>query len=239
MKLSELKNQHKLKCLVYGDSGTGKTCFLSGFPTPLAIADFDRKSSSAASFWKDSPERLGAIEVATFDDPKYSRFNQFYNWLAELEKNCPYATVGLDSLTTFYDEMMKEIIKQNPNGKRLRADKTEVPILSDYNLMNHYFKQIVTKLLALPCHIVVTAHIQRSKDELTGEILHEPALSGKLAVYLPIVFEEVYRIYVKGEGNQREYLLQTQKDSRYLARSQLSGIQNPLRASWENLVKIL
>ena len=57
MKLSDVKTDGHLKILLYGQAGSGKTCFAAGFPTPMLYLDFDNKVDSAALFYKEDKER--------------------------------------------------------------------------------------------------------------------------------------------------------------------------------------
>ena len=66
MKLSDLQPNEAVKILVFGDSGSGKTCFACGFPTPILLFDFDGKASSAHRYYQDNPEILNNIEVIDF-----------------------------------------------------------------------------------------------------------------------------------------------------------------------------
>ena len=56
-RLSELKTVDLIKILVYGEPGSGKTCFAAGFPGPILFLDFDNKVSSAARYYAGQ-ERL-------------------------------------------------------------------------------------------------------------------------------------------------------------------------------------
>jgi GTPase SAR1 family protein len=115
--LTELKESNRITCLVYGDSGCGKTIFATTFPSPIYVADFDGKISSAARF--HSPDTVRGI---SFDDYSLGHrdekgnlidtFKLFESKLKEIEllrDKIPYKTVVLDSLTTFSDAMLKNV----------------------------------------------------------------------------------------------------------------------------------
>lgn len=243
-KLSELNKNKKLKILAYGEAGAGKTVFACGFPTPIFVFDFDCKVSSAANYYSGDP-RLEEIDFELYPrsiDRQNRVFNEFYGKLVELEKSVQagtfkYKTVVLDSLTSFYDQMMIEILLQNPNPKRARMGDTEAPLLQDYNIITHHFKNILTRVLALPAHVICTAHISTEKDDLTGELIRGPSITGKqLGPWLPKTFEEVYRVYV----NDGKYLAQTRGDRQFrIARSQLRGTTSPMELSFKKLESLI
>ncbi len=113
MQLSDMKPSENIKILIYGESGSGKTCFASRAPGPVWFADFDGKVNSAAQFLKGDKQ----LEQITYDDyvPKGDLpADRFNNELERLQKlatagDFPYKTIVLDSLTTFCDESMKYI----------------------------------------------------------------------------------------------------------------------------------
>lgn len=235
-KLSEMKANDNLKILVWGDSGNGKTCFATGFPGPIWVADFDNKISSAASFYANS-DQLSQIEYDNYapTDTRGASAERFNIKLAELKKSqpFPYKTIVLDSLTTFSDEAMRYLMRMNPGIKRTETKGALTPALQDYQVSRLFFKQFITEFLNFPCNVVVTAHIQTEKDEMTGEILRSPMMSGKLAHELPIYFSEVYRAFVK-DG---KYLAQTKSDNKFQCRTQIKGLPSEIPLSYTELAK--
>lgn len=243
MKLSQLDSTKNLKVLAYGPSGSGKTIFTCSFPGPVYVFDFDGKISSAANFYQGTPQ-LDMIDYDAYTpkvgDTTDRPFVRYFTKLVELEKlakegNFPYATVGLDSLTLYTDQMLKEIIAQNPGVKRQASPTTPIAALQDYMILTSHFKNMLVRLLQLPCNVVVTAHIQTNKDELTGEIHREPLLPGKLPSFLPVMFEEVYRTY-RGE---KDYMAQTQTNPQYNARSQIRGLPLSIKLGYAELANYL
>jgi len=243
VKLSELNPAENVKLLIFGDSGSGKTCFASTFPGPIHYCDFDLKVSSVASFLKGK-DKLNEI---TYEQYPYAgkepgvagrRFNDDMGKLKALAKKgeFPYKTLVIDSLTTMSDRIMEHLMKENPAVKRNVTRGAQAPALQDYGLFRIFMKSFIAELISLPCNIVITAHIDIQKDETTGAILRVPMLTGKLAKELPIYFEEVYMAYVEGEGEKRKYKAQTQADRKFNCRSQ-RGLPPVIDLSYESLVK--
>lgn len=238
--LESLTAQPQLKLLLIGDSGAGKTTFSASLPRPH-IADFDGKVVSAANFFRARrPEHLK--EVTFHDYTKYGKFGDkqhpaevFNNDMGRLTAGAelPFETFVLDSLTTFSDLSMEYLIAANPGIKRTVTKGAQMPVLQDYQMARIWFKQMVTALLSLDSHVIVTAHIQTEKDEMTGQILRTPMMAGKLARELPIYFGEVWRAYRDDKG---EHWAQTQSDSKFNCRSQIPGLPNPVKLDW-NVIK--
>jgi len=237
MKLTEIANDERIKCLVYGEAGTGKTCFGCSFPTPIFVADFDGKINSSARF--HSHERVSQIDFEDFrlgrkDDRPFDRFEKS---LVELETaskagKLPFQTVVVDSLTQYADAMLKELMHRNPTNRF----KQNLPSQQDYHIFSIEFKNFLMRILALECNVVVTAHIQIIKDDLTGEILRMPQLPGsKLPKWLPVAFEEVYRTFTKMSQSKIGYFAQTQADNMYACRSQIPELPGIIPLSYNEL----
>lgn len=240
MKLSELKPNENKKILVIGQSGSGKTCFASTFPGPIYFADFDGKITSAAGYLeKTDPKKLGEVDYDNFAENRTTddHYSKFYTKLVEHERLAkqgafPYKTWVLDSLTLWSEALMREIIRQNPAIKPLAKG---VPAMGHYNIQSNYFKEQLGRMLALPCNVIVTAHIERKSDETTGEITNKALVSGKLADYLPIIFEEVYRTYAEQKEGKTVYLAQTKSDSKFACRTQIADLANPMPLHYSSL----
>lgn len=239
--LETLKSEGNIKLLLYGDSGAGKTSFAASTPGgPILIADFDGKVVSAAEFLRaTNPEQLKQVTYENYTGGVGLKLpaEMFNILMGQVAKQNPYKTIVLDSLTTFSDESMKYLIKANPGViKRMSTQGVQIPVLQDYQMARIWFKQVIGALLAMPCNVIVTAHIQIEKDEATGQILRTPMMAGKLSKELPIYFGEVWRAYRDDKG---EHWAQTQSDSRYTCRSQIPGLPNPVKLDWEEIQNYL
>ena len=240
--LDQLVATQKLKVLVYGQSGAGKTVFSAGAPKPLVL-DFDGKVSSAASYFAHhNPERLKEISYENMTDvPGQERpFRRFMKILRSLHEQAaagkfPYETVVLDSLTLFLDAFMADIMAENPGVKR----PNNVPALQDYQILNLQFKDVMSKLLSLPCHIIVVGHITSETNQETGKIFWKPLVPGKLADRLPQVFSEVYRAYVTQKDGQPAHILQTNSDGEYICRTQIPGLPGHIPSDFGRLVAFM
>lgn len=233
--LNSIKPDQHIKVLLYGNSGSGKTCFAAGWPGPIHYADFDGKVNSAAAFLAGSP-KLDQITYENYapTDRFGSAGARFNSDMSKMRASGKLpGTLVLDSLSTFSDEIMRYLMKLNPSIKRMGTQGAEVPAMQDYQVARLFFKQVLGEMLNLPCNVVVTAHIQMDKDEITGQIIRSPMLAGKLARELPIIFPEVYRSYVK-DG---KYLAQTKTDAQYECRTQIRGLPAEIELNYESLTK--
>lgn len=243
MKLSEIKTEGAFKVLVYGNSGSGKTCFAAGFPTPMLYLDFDNKVDSAAVYYKADTERLNSIDVRVLS-PSLQ-----HNPITELEKiireelipqeksgQMKYKTLVVDSLTTFSAACLAHIVKTNPGIKRNESKQGPQPGLQDFGILKREFQRLIPGILGLPLNVIMLGHISTEKDDMTGELVRGPLMDGSFSKELNIYFKEVYRSYTDDKGN---HLLQTKPDLKYSCRSQIRGLPNPLPMSYAEFNKYL
>jgi hypothetical protein len=229
VKLSDIRTEGAQKILIQGDSGVGKTCLAATFPSRILYLDFDNKVDSAAAFLRSrgAKEQLDAIEVEQFapglGTSPIDQLTKVIN-----EKLIPqqragkmeFATLVLDSITTFSSATLAHIVKTNPGIKRNETKQGAQPGLQDYGILRREFQRLIPGLLSLPCNVIMLAHIAVDKDEATGQILRHAMMDGSFARELPIYFKEVWRMYVK-EGKR---FVQTQSDHMFNCRSQLAGL---------------
>lgn len=238
--LTELLNdQPKVKLLLYGHSGTGKTCFCVSAPKPF-IFDFDGKVRSAAMYLaKNNPEKLKEVEYDGFprimQDGKTRCFQKFKVYLSRLEQlavegKFPYKTVCLDSITLFIEALMEDIMAENPGVKRVNA---QTPSIQDYGMLAIQFREVMGRILALPANVIVTAHITSETNQETGRIVWKPMVSGKLADRLPQIFNEVYRPFVRNTKESGiQHLAQTRSDGEYVCRTEIPDLPMEIPLAW-------
>lgn len=239
-KLSELIVSQKLKLLLIGASGSGKTVMAASAPGKTLILDFDNKASSAASYYAHyNPKQLENIEVEAFSLNKMtdSPYEKFIAWLDRLEERAkeekfPFDTVVIDSLTLYAEALMGYVMKHNPGIKRAFSS---VPAMQDYLVAGTKFREDINRILSLPCHVICTAHSATQKDDVTGELRNTILLAGKTAEHLPRIFTEVYWAHVKKNGDKIEHVAQTRSDGRFTCRTQIPTIPNFVPLQFETI----
>lgn len=240
-KLSEIPVTENKTVLAYGSSGAGKTVFACSFPGPIYVADFDGKVTSAAAFFKGTPQ-AEQIEYDNFSGKHaYMQFVKKFNELGVIPaEKFPFKTLVVDSITLLSASMMDEVMKQNPGSQRSKMDTTLVPNLKDYQIAISHFKDQIRKILSLKdrCNVVMTAHISTDKDETTGEITVQPLIWGKdLPAWLPMVFEEVYRCYGELKDGKPVHFGQCRAERKYIARTQIQKLPSVFSLSYAEMKK--
>lgn len=210
----------RLKLLVYGDSGAGKTTFAATFPKPYFF-DFDQGIMSAVGtpdLLYEDYDRDPAKALAT-----YNKFIKDAREAQALIKSGEVQTVVIDSLTTMADVFMAYIL----NDAR-RANTT--PQIQDYQRQQSLIVQTLNQFFGMGAHVLALGHYTFEKDEVTGTTKAVPLIPGQLKGKLGMYFDEAYFATVKGGNLQKqgEYVLQTRKSGLYDAKSRLTGMLQKL-----------
>lgn len=171
----------KLKVLVFGLYGTGKTTFMSGFPNLGAGVC-------------ETGHGKGLMSVATkefdyVDLTSYADFDAFCSGAAFKEKD----SLGLDSLSEMVKTFIKEKALSLPRAKGESAKRAlGVPEIDDYGTMGELTRKLLRKLLDQPKHIIVTSGLRIDKPDPEngqGEMLIGPDLSGQMFLGSTAMFD--------------------------------------------------
>ena len=209
--------QRTFNCIVAGDMGTGKTRLLGTAPGPVLVHSFD---PGGLKVLRPEIDKGIVIPDVRYEDEDPKHPTVFQLWEKEFEKLRKegvfneIGTFAIDSVTTFADALMNEILRKQgrPGG---------VPYQQDYllqiNVMRDYMKIFTT----LPCNVVLTAHLDPVKDEVTGKVKMDILVTGKLKVKIPLLFDEIYVAMTKRTSKGVEHVLLTKNDGYYSARTRI------------------
>lgn len=205
----------KLKVLVYGGSGTGKSTFAGSFPTPF-FCDFDGGMLCL---------RGKNVEYETYSDRSLLRPEAFSKFEAKIEEfkaqiaagSMPYQTVVLDSITTMQEACLRQIQYANRTvGKQTT--------LQEWGMLVGKMEDVLYSITSMNVHLVAVAHEQIVQNELSSEVMILPLIVGKkLPDRLGLFFDEVYHSRVdRGQQGRPLYQMMTVADRMYKAKSRLS-----------------
>jgi hypothetical protein len=189
-----------------GEPGTRKsTCALS-YPTPQFWISTDRKMEALqlpAKRWGVNMKDIHYEDYTDWDRPKAK--------LEQLQVNCPYKTIIVDSLTSIGDNMtgqVKRIKKGKGEGKVI--GNINVSGLEEYNAESSAFQELISLLKDIhsyhKVHIILIAHVvgQRKNDDANKLTHHSRVIitggdkiSGKIASYMT----DVYHFNVESDFN--------------------------------------
>lgn len=203
---------HKIKAVVYGSSGTGKTSF--GGTAKKAIF-----ASAEGGLLAIADKQPNYVEIKSLND-----LREMLVYLKTQKHD--YETVIIDSITE-----INEIIKADIEKKTGKAME-----IKDWGTLAKNIKEILRGFRDLPMHVLFIAQEATEKD---GDVVTKvvPSLNGKAATEIAYFMDIVGYLYIeKGTGARK---LITLPNSMYLTkdRSKVIGNDTPADfAAWVDKV---
>lgn len=212
----------KVKGLIYGNPGVGKTMFCAVAPKPIiANCEGGLLCLDKISAYHDDLDLL-KVDIHTIKD-----LQELYNYLSKEEHD--RETVVIDSLAEVIRIGMDEIIS-SPNRDARYGD---APTLQDYSLNTNRMRKIVRLFRDLPMHVFFTCHASNQKDEQSGRIMTKPSLTPRISEEVMGYVDLVGYLFVADvEGNKTERRLLTQPKGKFEAKDRSGklgvGMTNPM-----------
>uniref|UniRef100_A0A6H1ZPR0 Putative ATPase domain containing protein n=1 Tax=viral metagenome TaxID=1070528 RepID=A0A6H1ZPR0_9ZZZZ len=206
--------------LMTGESGKGKTFSLRTAPFPVHIDSFDPRGTKSVRDLIDKGDVIADVRFEN-DDP----FNPhaFKLWTKEFEARRVgkyFESIGtycLDSASTYTEAVMNFIQKNR------KAEGT-VPLWEkDYHPQKVELRKWISKITSLPCHVIVTGHLEPQKDKEGNIIGRRFLMTGKGAIVVPLLFDEIWVLENKETSKGLDYYTILQSTGMFLARSRLAG----------------
>lgn len=151
-------NPDRVRFLVYGDSGAGKTTFAATWPNPLFL-DIDDGLASVKH----------PVDRVFIND--WDKLLDVFWFLADSEH--PYDTIILDSLNEAQRLAMDKTLEEFPE---IRRSYGSLPSMSDYGKALDDFDRMVRSFKALPLNVVLIA--QTTSKQFEQDVI-KPQLTGK------------------------------------------------------------
>jgi len=229
-----------LSILLYGAFGTGKSTFAATLPQPGYLLDFDDTAISYAregmQWWR---------EPALWDRtlPITQRWDLLRKELQSLRDGTIQGTalrsIVLDSTTSLARMAMEYALALNrqrgPDGG---------PIWNVHrSMVRNLVEEVLGYVLAFPGIRCVIAHSELVKHEITGEIVGQVNLPGKLTVEVPSMFDEVWLASATKTKEGMRYEINLEPTGWFQARSRLRGFFGSSIATvpneWNAIINIM
>lgn len=201
-------NLNSLYCLFKGEWGTRKSSQALSFPTPQYWFNFDKKMESLIR-----PAKIFGIDFAKdvhFDD--YSDWNAPRKKLEQLQVNCPYKTIIIDTITSMGDAINRQTLKTKTGtttqsgseaGKRIGG--IAVNSIEDFNAETSAFQEMIALTKDIQAfhkvNIILIAHVIRTDEkDLTGRThVARTIVTGgkKVAAKIPGYCTEIYHFNIE------------------------------------------
>ena len=171
----------KIKILVFGMYGLGKTTFMSTAPNLGAGVC---ETGHGKGLLTVAHKNFDYVELNSYND-----FDAFCSGTVFKDKD----TLGLDSLSEMVRTFIKDRALAIPRSKGESEKRAlGVPELDDYGTMGELTRKLVRKLLDQPKHIVVTSGLRIDRpdpDSKQAETLIGPDLSGQMFMGSTAMFD--------------------------------------------------
>ncbi len=228
--LKDRKPADKFHGLVYSDSGAGKTHLIGTFPSTL-IMDMDFGLETLVGQDIEYEEWY----VRAGEEGWKTRWAELLDAIDTFSKSPTHETLAIDSLTTACDVVSAFII-----GKAGRGAASGIQF-QDYTAIYNELTKLIVKLRRVPVNMILTAHEETMRDELTMKISIRPLVIGRaFAPRLPIFFNNIYNaiVDIPKTGTKvptRELLVQS--DGQRLAKTQAKNDDLRIVKSYEGILE--
>jgi len=209
------------KGMVYSRIGAGKTRLAKTCRLPVLVHSFDPGGTLTLT---DDIE-AGRVFVDTrfegenFENPR--AFDLLISELRDLERQKVFEEVGtyvLDSSTTWFDALCNKVLKTALSRNKGHSASLEI---QDWGTVLTLATGLIKNILNFPCDVLITGHIQKDIDELTGKHLSQILLSGQSRDKIPLLLNELYVLDTRQTSQGVERYLITQNDGMYQARTRI------------------
>jgi AAA domain-containing protein len=220
-----LQEELRLKILIYGPSGVGKSEFASGAPNPIIAAC---ETGHGKGLLTVADKGLPFLEPETY---------------SEVEQFCSGGVPGQDRYDTYvfdgFSYLTDTVIKNHALGVQRSGGNSQkrsmgIPEMDDYGVMAELERRLLAKLLGQPKHIIVTCLMDYYQPPEGGtqpkkERIGGPDLPGMMRLGSSAMFDFVFRLWTepalrdprdpKSRYHKRVFL--TDGNGQYLAKSRL------------------
>ena len=217
-----------LYCLFKGEPGTRKSTAALSFPGPQYWFDFDGKMDALRL-----PMRAWGL------DPKLIEYDTYKDWdaarkkLEQLQVNCKYKTIVIDSITSCADAINMQTLKfKRGKGEGKTVGTINVNSMEDYNAEDSALKELIALTKDIgdfhKCNIILVGHIIQKEVKSANGTTHMSRMlvtAGKgIAQKIPAYCSEIYHFNIETGmvvGNGGQYTLKTTHTGDDFARSSL------------------
>lgn len=201
----------KIKALIYGPAGRGKTTLArtvinDPYLEPLLLLSFEGGVRSAigsvCNFIELDEIGKNPTSLDVYEIQQWSDFNTIYRRLEVAQHT--YKTLFIDSLSELNAMALAEF---SGAAKAARTDfnAVRIPQIQDYGKTNQVIDLLMRLFRDLDMNVIFTAGAEQEVNSATQRLKYYPALTGKLKYKVSHVFDMVGFYGIKEDEDGVEY----------------------------------
>lgn len=235
--LTDLKpGSGPITAIIIGRPGAGKTALASSFGR-VRLFDFDKKVGAALNpAWVKILGRVPTVEFETFSERRrlqgfaaeHNAFDdacrKFDQWMTTKDS---FDTFVIDSATQLTEFAYNKALKVLGGAKRSNTHDTAMKFglamlqKQDFGGGNSLVIQFIRMVLESNKNVIVTAHEKESTNDSGLLVSVDPMFIGQNVQAIPALFQNVWRLQVRGAGATSRRVLLCDPDGVSMARSEL------------------
>lgn len=196
----------KVRIMVYGETGAGKTRLAGTFPKPFFFN---------ANRGLITVRQLGVKPL----ELKLSRTDEVYRIVKDVLrklkiKEAPFdkidvETIVFDDLTDLADFFLADMMLHPSPGGKKRDPTAEKPLWDDYGVLRNQLKEICITARELNYNMVGIAGLKTEMGEVGSSQYGKPLILGSFRDHIGYGFDEYYHMTTEGEGDKLKYVTYT------------------------------
>ncbi len=199
-------NVFDLTFLLVGNSGSGKTDFISKYtkgPVHFYMADKGGEKTIIKNLGKSKRTNI-SIDIMSGNEFKFS---DFWSKFQEDEKIGKFEYLAknngilcVDSLTALNAKGIKEILTKDnklPSGIGRKIDHQKGMNVAHWGQLLNWMQTFVSTLQDLPCAVAITVHLHVLMNKNQEVVARYPSVNGQWRQLLPVDFDECYLLEFK------------------------------------------
>lgn len=241
---------NRLRCLVHGDSGIGKTTSLGTLPKNTVLAVCERGviplrgkdiPTIYIETWSDMQLLLRMFSRNIDDDARKKAAESGYGEMLEVCQSAK--TLAVDSLSAISDLCKRNIIDvdrrrlvmERTSDKRDTPEKVYDDLMTqeDWGLYGTRIWSLLSAFAHLPVHLVMTSLSKFQENKKTGDLKWVPNLNGAKAFECPALFDLV--VYMTNNDGERMWL--TEHTEEVVAKDASGVLDKYVEPDWTKVFK--